>query len=267
MNRSKTIIKPLSKYILTLLITFSIFSSNATIVQFETKFGNIDVNLYDQKTPATVANFLQYVDDGNGNSTYANAIIHRSIDNFIIQGGGFTYNGGSSLNDQNLPLDNITSNPAVVNEPIYSNVRGSIAMAKLGGNANSATNQWFFNLANNAANLDNQNGGFTVFGEITENSLAILDQIAAVQKFNKGGAFTSLPLDNYDGTSVPDNSHLMIITSIQIIDATVDTATGLNPALSTAPVPTSTAPSKSSGSGGAIVGGLFLVLLLARRRN
>jgi len=267
MNSLKESYKQFSKLLITLLTIFSVHTSNATIVQFETNFGNIEVNLYDQNTPETVANFLQYVDDSTGNSAYANVIIHRSIDNFIIQGGGFAYNGGSSLNDQDLPLDNVAANPAVVNEPIYSNIRGSIAMAKVGGNVNSATNQWFFNLANNAANLDIQNGGFTVFGEVTEGGLTILDQIAAVTKYDKGGAFTSLPLNNYDGTSEPDNSNLIVITSVQIIDATVDTAAGLNPTLSTAPAPTPPAQPDSSGGGGAFVGGLFLVLLLMRSRK
>lgn len=265
MKHSKTF----SKLIITLLATFSIFSSNATIVLFETQFGDIEVNLYDQDTPQTVANFLQYVDDGNGISAYSNVIIHRSVDNFIIQGGGFVYNGGSSLNDQDLPLDNIAANPAVVNEPVFSNVRGTIAMAKLSNNVNSATNQWFFNLANNAANLDDQNGGFTVFGEVVESDLAKLDQIAAVQKYDKGGTYTSLPLDNYDGTSVPDNSNLIVITSIQISDGAIDTAAGLNPALSTAPTPTPTPPAQpdSSGGGGALLGDLFFILLLMRARK
>lgn len=263
----KKIYRQTIKLTVTLFATLSAIFANATIVQFETNFGNIEVNLYDQDTPETVTNFLQYVEDGNGISAYTNTIFHRSVDNFILQGGGFAYNGGSSLNDEDLPLDNIAANPAVVNEPVFSNVRGSIAMAKIGGNVNSATNQWFFNLVNNAANLDNQNGGFTVFGEVTDGGMAILDQIAAVQKYDKSGAFTSIPLDSYDGTSVPDNSNLIVITSVQIIDAEVDTATGLNPALSTAPAPTPPAQPDSSGGGGAFLTGLFMVLLLMRNRK
>ncbi len=251
-----------------LLSAFASLTTQATIVQFETNFGNFTVNLYDQDTPETVANFLQYLDDGNGNNAYTNVIIHRSVVDFIIQGGGFAYNGGNALNDEDLPLDNISANPAVINEPTFSNVRGSIAMAKLGDNPNSATNQWFFNLINNAANLDNQNGGFTVFGEVTADGLDILDQIAAVDIFNKSGAFTDIPLANYDGTSVPDNSNLIIITSIQIIDATVDTAADLNPALSTAPEVTPPSEPESSGGGGGALGGfILLALLLATRKR
>ena len=269
MNRFLTSYKPFATLTMFLLSTFAAFTTQATIVQFETNFGNFTVNLYDQDTPETVANFLQYLDDGNGNNAYTNVIIHRSVDNFIIQGGGFTYNGGTSLNEQNLPLDTISANPAVTNEPTFSNVRGSIAMAKLGGNPNSATNQWYFNLANNATNLDNQNGGYTVFGEVTAEGLEILDQISLVDQFDKSGAFTSIPLANYDGSSVPDNSNLIIITSIQITDPTVDTAADLTPALSTAPAvtPPSEQPESSGGGGGALAGFILLALLLVTRKR
>ena len=67
-------------------------------------------------------------------------------------------------------MDPITTKPAVINEPVYSNVKGTIAMAKQGGNENSATSQWFFNMSDNSQNLDLQNGGFTVFGQITAQS-------------------------------------------------------------------------------------------------
>jgi peptidyl-prolyl cis-trans isomerase A (cyclophilin A) len=264
MNLLTTTQKQLTKLTLVLLATLASFSTQATIVQLETSFGNFSVNLYDQQTPETVTNFLQYVDDGNGNNAYSNAIIHRSVDSFILQGGGFTYNGGTSLNTENLPLDNISANPAVINEPVFSSVRGTIAMAKLGGNPNSATNQWFFNLANNASNLDNQNGGFTVFGEVTADGLAILDQMAAVPKYDKSGAFTTIPLSNYDGTSVPDANNLMIISSIQIIDPAVDTAAGLNPTLTTATPP---AQPDSSGGGAGTLGGLVLALLVMGTRK
>jgi Ca2+-binding RTX toxin-like protein len=68
-------------------------------------------------------------------------------------------------------------------------------MAKLGNNPNSATNQWFFNLADNSSNLNNQNGGFTVFGQaLGASDLTTIDAIAAVRTYNAGGAFTNLPL-------------------------------------------------------------------------
>ena len=125
-------------------------AANATIVQFQTVLGPFEVNLYDQNTPATVANFLAYVNSG----AYNNVVIHRAVNGFVAQGGGFTYQGSQTFG-------NVVQNAAVVNEPKYSNVRGTIAMAKLSGNSNSATNQWFINLGDNSSNLDAQNGGFT----------------------------------------------------------------------------------------------------------
>ena len=100
--------------------------------------GVINVVLFDQTgggAPLTVQNFQNYVSAGS----YTNTFIHRSIPNFIIQGGGFTYN--------NETLATIPTNAPVQNEfsASRSNLRGTIAMAKLGSDPNSATDQWFFN--------------------------------------------------------------------------------------------------------------------------
>jgi peptidyl-prolyl cis-trans isomerase A (cyclophilin A) len=220
----------------------------ATIVQFETAFGNFEVNLYDQSTPETVANFLAYVKAGD----FSGTVIHRSIPGFIIQGGGFAY-------QDSWPLNAIASNSAVTNEPKLSNVRGTIAMAKVGGNPNSATNQWFFNLANNSENLDRQNGGFTAFGQVMGNGMAIIDQIAALPRYNLSGALTDLPLQAYTAGNNPDNTNLIIINSIQVIDANANTAANLNPPANI------TIGESSSGSGALGWGLLILGLLIVNR--
>jgi peptidyl-prolyl cis-trans isomerase A (cyclophilin A) len=192
--------------------------ANATVVQFQTSMGPFVVNLYDQRTPATVANFLAYVDSG----AYTNVVIHRSAPNFVIQGGGFTSSGS-------LPLDDVVTNSAVMNEPEFSNVRGTIAMAKIDGSPNSATSQWYFNLVDNSASLDAQNGGFTVFGEVVGDGMDVIDAIAALPRFNAGGALNTLPLQNYtaqdatNGVPVTD-THLIRVTAIIPIDLAVDTA-------------------------------------------
>jgi cyclophilin family peptidyl-prolyl cis-trans isomerase len=167
---------------------------NGSIVKFATVLGDINVLLYDQAnpgvtrtTPLTVANFLRYMNDGK----YADTIFHRSASGFVIQGGGFS----RPANDGEAPVD-IATYPAVQNEPGNTNVRGTIAMAKLGGDPNSATSQWFFNLGDNASNLDNQNGGFTVFGRIIK-GLDVMDAIAALRTWNFDGAFTDLPLRDH----------------------------------------------------------------------
>jgi len=224
----------------------------ATIVLVETDLGTVEINLYDNATPATVTNFLNYVNSG----AFTDSIVHRSVPGFVIQGGGF-------ITDINAQVSNITTNPAVTNEPVYSNVRGTIAMAKLGNDPNSATSQWFINLANNAANLDGQNGGFTVFGEVTE-GMDVVDSIAVLPSYDFGSvlpAFTDLPLQNYSSAdftnNVPlDNTHLVIVTEVGVIDTTVDSAAGLNPI----PTTRNTTPPGNGGGGGG--GGSFALLSL-----
>ncbi|MEY2984992.1 MAG: hypothetical protein RLZZ568_1609 [Cyanobacteriota bacterium] len=163
--------------------------------------GMTEVVLFNQGgagAPLTVQNFVNYVQRGD----YQNTVIHRSIPGFVIQGGGFTIEGIGSGTPLPDTVQVITSDPPVVNEfsPDRSNLRGTIAMAKLGVDPNSATNQWFFNLADNSANLDNQNGGFTVFGEVLSPvDLQPLEAIATLPIFNattifQQGAFTNLPL-------------------------------------------------------------------------
>lgn len=225
-------------------------SADATVVEFQTVMGNFEVNLYDNATPATVANFLEYVNNGD----YTNAIFHRSVPGFIVQGGGFNF-------DLAWPVTNIPSRPPVVNEPEFSNLRGTIAMAKLGGDPDSATSQWFFSLIDNSAALDPQNGGFTVFGEVVGTGMSVIDQMAAVPRFGLGGAFGEIPLRNYAGGD-PDATNLVTISAIIITDSTVDSAgvAGLNPTPNTlinAPPPVVPPPVSSGGGGGSL--GLFAI--------
>jgi len=234
-----------------LLLLVMPHAATATIVEIGTDLGTIEINLYDNATPATVTNFLDYVNSG----AFTDSIFHRSVPGFVVQGGGFVTNINAQLSD-------ITSNPAVTNEPVYSNVRGTIAMAKLGGDANSATNQWFINLANNAANLDGQNGGFAVFGEVTT-GMDVVDAIAALPRYDFGSAFTDLPLQNYSATdftnNVPvDNTHLVIVTAVTVTDTTVNSAAGLNPT----PTTRNTTPPGTGGGGGGGGGSLALLSLL-----
>ncbi|MCO7223431.1 peptidylprolyl isomerase [Pleionea sp. CnH1-48] len=233
--------------------------SEATIVEFQTSMGSFQVNLYDETTPATVANFLAYVNAGS----YENIIIHRSVPGFVVQGGGFAYNGA-------LPLNDIDSNPAVANEPKLSNVRGTIAMAKLSGNANSATNEWFFNLADNSANLDVQNGGFTVFGEVIGDGMQVVEAIAALDRFNFGGALTNLPLRDYTTTDAtngvdPDADNFLIISNVIIIDPAANTAAGLNPPENT--LLNNNNNSDDGGGGSLGFAGLALLLGLSTLRR
>jgi peptidyl-prolyl cis-trans isomerase A (cyclophilin A) len=253
----------LATSILTLFATLLPTTAGATTVRFETSLGAFEVNLYDNDTPATVANFLAYVETGE----FTDSFIHRSVPGFIIQGGGFR-------TDLNAQRSAIPTNPAVVNEPVFSNLRGTIAMAKPGNNPNGATSQWFISLADNAQILDAQNGGFTAFGEVTGSGMDVVDAIANLQVFEFQSPLANLPLRNfttsdYTSEAPVDNTHLIIVTSITVIDTTVDSAgeAGLSPALNTL-VDANNGPivDNSGGGGGGSFGLLTLLGLLAFSR-
>ena len=150
-----------------------------TMVRVQTPKGPIDIALTDAETPLTVANFLGYV----RRNQYDSSFFHRLATGFVLQGGGFAWNDAASPK-----LTTITAQPPVLNEysPTRPNVRGTVAMAKVGAtpptqtSINSATNQWFINLKDNTTILnESQNGGFTVFGRVTTPSMAVVDVLAA----------------------------------------------------------------------------------------
>lgn len=188
---------------------------DGTVVRYDTVYGEFDVELFDDDTPATVQNYLGYVDRGDYDGTFIhrNALLEDDTP-FVVQGGGFKYTAPNKYNA-------ITQGPKVLNEPGISNTRGTIAMAKLGGDPDSATNQWFFNMGDNSANLDNQNGGFTVFGQVLGDGMDIVDQIAATPNWDASslnGAFDSLPLRDFTNDHFPNNNDLVVINSIQRVE-------------------------------------------------
>lgn len=220
----------------------------ATIVQVKTSLGDFEVNLFDETTPVTVQNFLSYVNSGRYNET----VIHRSVPGFIIQGGGFRF-------IEQLPLTPIQTNAAIVNEPKLSNVRATIAMAKLPGNPNSATSQWFINLADNSAGspkLDIVEGAYAVFGQISAADMEVVMAIANLPTYNFNG-IQGLPLINYTANdranNVPLNdTNMVTVESITVVDARPNSAAGLNP------VPNTLLPEPESSGGSS---GLALLLL------
>jgi len=242
-----------------LTIALSCLSANATIVEFQTSQGNIQVNLFDEDTPKTVENFLAYVNDG----AYTDSIIHRSVPDFIIQSGGYTFNGSE--------ITEITKQPAVINEPVFSNVKGTIAMAKLSNDANSATSEWFFNVENNSANLDQQNAGFTVFGQIRQEDIATMEAIANISTCNAGGAFEDLPLVDFTcgNNQVAGAENFITVYQIVIVDSSSSTADILTPVRNTLiNQPNPTPPTTSNDSGGSIYWlllSLFGILLVRRK--
>lgn len=224
-------------------------ASNATIVDIETSLGTIQVNLFDESTPKTVANFLAYIED----DSYINTVIHRSVDGFVVQGGGFTFNGEA--------LQAIETKGTVDNEPVWSNQAGTIAMAKLSGDPDSATSQWFFNVANNSANLDNQNDGFTAFGQVVSG-------MEVVEAINNLDDCSETPMVNYDTSDcsvVPGQENFVSIVSVTIVDDATNTEDSVQKVPSTKiSVPTPTPGGDSSSSGGTMSFALLGLLGLAR---
>ncbi|HEX4414515.1 MAG TPA: peptidylprolyl isomerase [Lacipirellulaceae bacterium] len=201
----------IAKLVCLLTFTFgSSLASNAlaTVVRFNTVSGSVDVRLYNAATPLSVANFLNYVTSGR----YANTFIHRDVQGFVLQGGGYTYTPPSSV-------AHIAEFAPVNNEFGISNLRGTIAMAKLGSDPNSATSEWFFNLADNSSNLDNQNGGFTVFGRVVGTGMTVVDAIAGLNVYDLDGASAS----TFDDVPIRDgatdlSSGLVFINSVQVLN-------------------------------------------------
>jgi len=141
-----------------------------TVVRVDTTEGFVDLELFDRVGPdgesgsvakASVDHFLDIIADGG----YDDWFFHRLVEDFVLQGGGFRF-----TEEEGLGRTPETETIANEFDPVRSNVERTIAYAKLGGDPDSATNQWFFNLADNSENLDNQNGGFTVFGRVANDA-------------------------------------------------------------------------------------------------
>jgi cyclophilin family peptidyl-prolyl cis-trans isomerase len=151
-----------------LLLSAGAFAANPQ-VEIKTNFGTVAVELYPEKAPKTVENFLQYVKDG----FYKDSIFHRVIPGFMIQGGGF-----SKAMEQKPTRDpvGIESNNGLKNDT------GTIAMART-QNPNSATAQFFINLTDNAFlnySAPTVRGyGYTVFGKVVK-GMDVVERIVKV---------------------------------------------------------------------------------------
>jgi peptidyl-prolyl cis-trans isomerase A (cyclophilin A) len=152
------------------------------IVEFETNQGNFKIELYPEKAPKTVSNFLNYVDNG----FYKETIFHRVISNFMIQGGGFTR---ELLEKKTQPPITNESNNGLVNST------GTVAMART-NDPNSATSQFFINLIdNNFLNYTSpepSSVGYCVFGKIIE-GMNVIHKIGQLPTGNSRG-FSDVPI-------------------------------------------------------------------------
>jgi peptidyl-prolyl cis-trans isomerase B (cyclophilin B) len=147
-----------------------------------TNHGNIKLELYADKAPKTVENFLAYVNSGHYNGT----IFHRVIDGFMVQGGGFE--PGMKQKPTNDPVENEAKN-GLKNEPY------TVAMARTSA-PHSASAQFFINVKNNSfLDYPGQDGwGYCVFGKVVE-GMDVVDKIRAV-KTTRSGMFSDVPVDN-----------------------------------------------------------------------
>lgn len=157
-------------------------SASPVLVEMVTNKGTITLQLNPEKAPKTVENFLGYVKEGFYNGT----IFHRVIDNFMIQGGGFT------AEFQQLETDEAIQNEA---DNGLKNMRGTIAMART-SDPHSATAQFFINVKDNYflnyTAPTRKGWGYTVFGRVIE-GMAVVDKIKQVET-GKGGPFrTDVP--------------------------------------------------------------------------
>lgn len=145
---------------------------NKTYATLSTSKGDIKIELYTNKTPKTVANFIQYAESNFYNGT----IFHRVIPGFMIQGGGF----GPTL------VKKMTKQ-SIINEanPFIPNRRGTIAMART-TDPDSATSQFFINVANNTSlNKSSRDAGYAVFGKVIE-GMIVADQISSTTTGSQG---------------------------------------------------------------------------------
>jgi peptidyl-prolyl cis-trans isomerase A (cyclophilin A) len=186
------------------------------LVIFHTSLGDIEVELYEKDKPITVQNFLNYVEGGYYNGT----VFHRcptgvnGLTDFVLQGGEFGVVGGSSPFFYAIPnFPPIPDEFAVGTR--YSNIYGTLAMAKAGGDTNSATSSWFFNLTNNSfLDAADTNNLFAVFGHVVRGT-NILNQFIGRSYnnglVNLGGPLSSVPV-NYTGTNPPAATNFYYVT-------------------------------------------------------
>lgn len=216
-------------------------------VRLVTTKGNVDVLLYPTATPTTVTNFLGYV----GRGDYDNSAFHRISDLassgvVVLQGGQVKPSSAGAT-----AFTAITAQSAIQNEPGISNLNYTIAMAKSGGNPNSATKEFYFNLTDLNSVLDpsSMNGGFTVFGRVSNATKSSLDALSTAPA---GGPYTTLvdgtstntgfkwPMNVASAAEVPatmDNTKVMTIISASTITQTLtNSATSSAPAVATVAV-------------------------------
>ena len=169
-------------------------TSNPVVVM-ETSKGTIKIELFADKAPATVKNFLKYVDE----KFYDGTTFHRVIPDFMIQGGGFTPGLTAAKTEADVKALEKPTHPPVKNEAKngLSNERGTVAMART-GDPDSATAQFFINVEDNTKKLDpspsRDPNGYCVFGKVID-GMDVVDKIKGVRTTDVlNGAMGDVPI-------------------------------------------------------------------------
>jgi peptidyl-prolyl cis-trans isomerase A (cyclophilin A) len=182
-------------------------------VLLHTSVGDITLELYPDKAPKSVANFLQYVHDG----FYDGTVFHRAIPGYLVQGGLYTRN-----------LQPRRTHPAIASEADngLSNLRGTVAVAR-GADPSSGTAQFFINLVDNrrldyAGNQSGLTWGYAVFGKVVQ-GMDVVDKIAALPTRGQGPFAADVP------------NPLPVIESVRVIGEPAPAASTKVPAKATRP--------------------------------
>lgn len=150
----------------------AIAGENRPRVQVVTSLGEFTIELYPDRAPITVENFLRYVDE----EFYHNTTFHRIIADFVVQGGGF--NTDKTRKETHKPIRNEADNG-------LKNERGTVAMARV-KDVDSATSQFFVNLADNPSLNHSENDfGYAVFGRVVE-GMEVVERIGGVPTVKHG---------------------------------------------------------------------------------
>lgn len=169
------------------------------LVRVDTTFGSFTMELFGEETPVSVENFMHYVHEG----AYKRGVVHRVDPGArIIQGGMIRYRGdcvdGVLIN---CSTDWILPEDSIVREEGRSNTRGTIAYARVGGQPDSASSQWFINTDENTY-FDGPEGGdegvvepaYTVFGQVLGNGMEVVDRIAELDILGVSALLEQLPV-------------------------------------------------------------------------
>ena len=169
-----------------------VYSDNP-VVSIVTNYGPIVIELYEEETPITVENFLTYVNDGD----YIDSIFHRSVPDFVIQGGGFTTDSETFTDTSQFTA--IENNGQIQNESLLPNDYGTVAMART-SSYDSATSQFYVNLRDNDSlnpTSSTAHNGYTVFGRVLDMTTVEIIESLPVDKTH-ASPFGELPYSSSD---------------------------------------------------------------------